>query len=328
MSDAAVRRRSLLLTAPRRLRWTAEELPPLWDDEVLVRTAAGAISIGSELPLYRGTARSGGPATYPRMTGYESVGRVVARGGAAGRLRVGERVVAPYGHRTHGVVPEAKAIVVPDGISDALALLAILSCDVAKGVRKLDPRPDEPILVSGAGAIGLLTVFVLHASGLRAIDVIEPRAERRDLALRLGARAALPPEEGGDDEPTYAAAFECSSSAAGFALLQGRMATGGRICVLADGNREPLALAPAFHERELLVVGSSDGWDYQAHARWYFDVLHRGDRGDHDYARNLAALFDCHTTARDLAATFERLATGAIAPVKVLVRYDDADALR
>lgn len=166
---------------------------------------------------------------------------------------------------------------------------------------------------------------MLHASGLRAIDVIEPCAERRDLALRLGARGALPPEEGADDASAYAAAFECSSSAADFALLQGRMAHGGRVCVLADGNREPLALAPAFHERELLVVGSSDGWDYQEHARWHFDVL-RG--GDHDYARNLEALFDCHTTAGDLAATFERLATGAITPVKVLVRYDDMGAVR
>lgn len=111
MSALSVRRRSLLLAAPHRLRWATEKLPPPRDDEVLVQTTAGAISIGSELPLYRGTARSGAPATYPRMTGYESVGRVVARGAAARPLRVGERVVAPYGHRTHGIVPQEKAIV-------------------------------------------------------------------------------------------------------------------------------------------------------------------------------------------------------------------------
>ena len=62
MSDAAVRRRSLLLTASRRLRWTAEELPPLGDDELLFRTASGAISIVSELPRYLGMARIGCPA--------------------------------------------------------------------------------------------------------------------------------------------------------------------------------------------------------------------------------------------------------------------------
>jgi hypothetical protein len=63
-------------------------------------------------------------------------------------------------------------------------------------------------------------------------------------------------------------------------------------------------------------VGSSDGWDYQEHARWYFDVV----RG-HSY--NLEQIFNYHTTPGDLAATFERLATGAITPTKVLVHYDN-----
>jgi hypothetical protein len=35
-------------------------------------------------------------------------------------------------------------------------------------------------------------------------------------------------------------------------------------------------------------VGSSDGWDYQEHARWYFDVV----RG-HSY--NLEQIFNYHT---------------------------------
>ncbi len=305
------------MTAPRSLEWISEELPPPGPDEVLVETIAGAISIGSELPQYRGTARSSRPMAYPKMTGYENVSRVLACGSAVTQVREGDRIVAFYGHRTHAILAEARAILVPQAISDELALLAILTCDVAKGIRKVNPKPDEAVLVTGAGAIGLMTVFMLKAMGVQRADVVEPRAERRRLAERIGAHAAFPPEQ--PPEQSYSVGIECSSRDAAFRLLQERMARGGRVCILADGNIEPLALAPAFHEKELLVVGSSDGEDYPAHARWYFEVVQEDSRG-------LEQLFDYRTTAEALPQTFERLATGETAPVKVLVQYRSAPA--
>jgi alcohol dehydrogenase len=310
-----MRRQSMLLVAPGQLEWVTEELPPLQPNEVLVLTTAGAISSGSELPRYRGTARSTHPASYPQMTGYESTGAIVERGSAVQRLHAGDQVVAFYGHRTYAIVPEAKAIAVPAGISAALALLAILTCDASKGIRKVGVKPEETILITGAGAIGLLAVFMLKAMGVQAIDIIEPRAERRSLAVQFGARMAMSPLEMESMSKQYDAGIECSSSNAAFELLQKSMRPEGRICILADGNLEPLVLAPVFHEKELRIVGSSDGWDYQEHARWYFDAVSR-----HSY--NLEQIFTYHTTAGDLAATFERLAIGAITPTKVLVKYE------
>ena len=307
--------RSLLLIGPKQLEWVTENLPPLRTDEVLIQTSAGAISIGAELPQYCGTARSSEAVRYPRMTGYESVGTVVARGVDVERLNVGDRVVAFYGHRTHGIVPENKAIFVPDGIADELALLVILTCDVARGIRKVAPAEDEPVLITGTGAIGLLAIFMLRAYGVRLVDVVEPREERRALALQLGARAALSPQEMMNRSEIYPVGIECSSRNAAFELLQGRMQYTGRICILADGNIEPLVLAPAFHEKELSILGSSDGWDYQEHARWYFSIMR-------EHAHTLKQVFDCRTTANDLISTFESLASGTIVPVKVLVQYD------
>ena len=310
-----MRRQSLLLVATGQLEWVTEELPPLQANEVLVQTTAGAISAGSELPRYRGAARSTHPASYPQMTGYESTGAIVACGSAVRSLRIGERIVAFYGHRTHAVIPETRAIPIPAGISDMLALLAILTCDVSKGIRKVGIKTGESVLITGAGAIGLLTVFMLKAMGVQAIDIVEPLAERRTLGIQIGARKAMSPQEIESMSNRYDAGFECSSRDAAFELLQNSMRPEGRICILADGNLEPLVLAPAFHEKELRVVGSSDGWDYQEHARWYFDVV----RG-HSY--NLEQIFNYHTTACGLAATFEQLATGAITPTKVLVQYE------
>lgn len=310
---AGTRRRSLLLTAPQRLEWMTEELPALRSREVLIRTDTSSISIGSELPLYRGVARAGSSPSYPLMTGYENVGTVVACGAEVATVAPGERVVGSYGHRTHGVLPEEKVIKVPDGVSDALALLTILTCDVAKGIRKVAPRPEEPALVTGAGAIGLLATFMLGAYGIRGVDVVEPIERRRIMAMRLGARRAVPPEQAGGHD-AYPVAFECSGYDEAFSLLQSRMRREGRLCVLSDGNVEQLVLRPEFHERELTVVASSDGWDYTEHARWFFDAVRGRDT-------NLEEIFDLRVPVDGLVNVFEELAGGKMGPVKVLVDY-------
>lgn len=305
---------SLLLTQPGTLEWVPETLaPPGWD-ELLIRTTSGAISIGTELPQYTGAERVIVARGYPRMTGYESVGVIAACGDGVGTFMPGERVVAFYGHRTAAIVPAEKAIRVPAEIPDALALLAILSCDAAKGVRKLSPDANAATLITGAGVMGLLTLFVLRAYGVREVDVVEPRAERRALALRLGARKAMTPEQARRRTERYAIGFECSSREPAFALAQDKMDVGGQLCLLADGNIEPLTLVPAFHARELSVIASSDGWDYQRHAEWYFERA-PSSRDD------LEALFEVETDAAHLPATFARLASTALPPLKVLARY-------
>lgn len=308
-------RKSLLLTAPGQLEWVNEDLPPLQPHEVLIQTTAGAISTGSELPIYCGTARSTEPIRYPRMTGYESAGVVIGCGSNVQRFQIGDRVIAFYGHRTHAIIPESKAIAVPDNAHDALALLSILTCDVSKGIRKVDPQPDESVLITGAGTIGLLTTFMLKAFGVQMIDIVELRAERRTMALQLGARLAMPPEEITSVSEMYPIAFECSSSNKAFELLQRKMQREGRICILSDGNIEPLTLTPAFHQKELMIVGSSDGWDYQEHAKWFFNFVSV-------HIPKLEDLFDYQTTADNLIATFELLATSTIEPIKVLVHYN------
>src|SRR5258708_34523899 len=119
--------KSLVLTAPRRLEWTQEQLADPAPGMVVVQTVAGAISIGSELPQYAGKGRGAEPPRYPRMTGYESVGVVVAVGAGVEPLQVGERGLAFYGHRTAALVPARRAKRVRYGVSDQLALRAIVT---------------------------------------------------------------------------------------------------------------------------------------------------------------------------------------------------------
>lgn len=300
-----------MLVGPTRLEWLEETLPAPGVSEVLVRTALGAVSVGTELPLYRGDARSSKQVVYPRMTGYESLARVVQVGERVASLGVGERVLASYGHRTAACLAEGQLIPVPEAVPDEVALLAILSCDASKGVGKLGLAVDDPVLITGAGTVGLLALHRLSWLGVAQVDVVEPDPRRRALALALGAQQAFAPDAypGGE----YAAGLECSSRTAAFALLQEAVRPGGRICVLADGNLEPLSLSPVFHERELSVVASSDGVDYAGHARAFFTrwLEHRP---------LLAALFEWQVDAARLPEAFARMLMEP-PPLKVLVHY-------
>lgn len=304
--------KSLLLTGERRCEWIVEALPELGPNDILLQTRTSAISIGSELPAYRGEARTG-PEHYPRMTGYENVAIVLACGAEVHSLQPGERVVAFYGHRTHVVLAANKVIPVPADIADPLAILTILSCDAAKGVRKVASLPEEPVLITGAGTMGLLTLFTLKAYGCTTVDVVEPRHERHALAYRLGANRVWSPHE--HLPRKYAIGFECSSRNDAFALLQEHLQHNGRLCVTADGNLEPLVLMPAFHEKELHIMGSSDGWDYHKHAAWYFHYIRQQPTA-------LEQIFELEITYQQLIETFEQLASGALRPLKVLVRYE------
>ncbi len=303
---------SLLLTAPHELKWIEEDLPEISTHQILIKTDYTAVSIGTELPTYLASSRHF-KHQYPMMTGYESLGRIIAMGSDVQGFELNDRVAAFYGHRTHAVIDASHAIKVPPYIPNKIVLLSILSCDVAKGIGKLAIKPEQNVLVSGAGAIGLLTVFVLRAYGVQNINVIEPKDERHERALSLGARQVYPANSPLTE--SYAYALECSGHNVAFQNLQKHMLHDGVICVLADGHLEPYTLLPEFHSKELKIVGSSDGWDYEQHAAWFFGL-------EQETLQKLESLFELCIKAQELPATFEQLAKQEISPVKVLVKFE------
>lgn len=270
----------LLLTAPRALTWEAVTLPTPGPGEVRVRTCLSAVSVGSELGVVEGRLPGW---TYPCPLGYQTLGVVEAVGEGVA-LTPGLRVITTLGHAGGGLHPAPAAVPVPDGVPDRVALAAILGEETHKGVRKLSPRPEERVLVAGAG---LLTVFNLTRRGVVKVTVLEPDAERRALAPGDFAHDA------------FDVGFECSASPDGFAQLLAHLRPGGRACVLSDGNWGALSLPPAFHTRELTVTASSDGEDYAAYAGWLWD--HADPL--------LARLFEVTVLPHELPATFERLRT-------------------
>ncbi|MCR8849640.1 alcohol dehydrogenase [Rossellomorea sp. SC111] len=305
---------SLELTAKKTLQWTAQTIPPLKEDEILIKTVAGAISIGAELPQYNETDPTDHPQTYPKETGYESFGEVIATGEAVQAFKIGDRAVAFYGHKDYGIVKESKAIFVPEDIPHQEALLVILSCDAAKGVLKLNPEETDRVLVTGAGTMGLLTVYFLKEyMNVRYIDMIEPHGLRGELARRLGAETVYK-DQGECPSDFYDYALECSGFNDAFKILQKSLKYEGEMCILSDGNKEPFILQPDFFRKELKVIGSSDGWDYEQHSKWYFNQI----KGKDSCLRDL---FEKTIIFKELPECFEEMGKGKISPIKVLVNY-------
>lgn len=44
----------LIVKGPKQLEWETNEIKDIQDDEIIVKTIAGSISIGAELPQYNG----------------------------------------------------------------------------------------------------------------------------------------------------------------------------------------------------------------------------------------------------------------------------------
>jgi threonine dehydrogenase-like Zn-dependent dehydrogenase len=89
---------------------------------------------------------------------------------------------------------------VPDDLPDEAAVaVEPLACAVHAAL-KLDPGPDDTVLVVGAGSVGLFTVAALRQlTGAGRVVCVAKHARQRKEALRLGADEVVHPRE------TYAA---------------------------------------------------------------------------------------------------------------------------
>ena len=161
--------------------------------------------------------------TLPRAPGHEIAGRVVAMGPDASGVKIGDvRVVYPWlgcgecayclserdnmcaspkgigtvrdgGFGSHVVVPHGRYLADPGNVD--LALAATYACSgitVYSAVNKIMPlEPDAPVLLIGAGGVGLMGIAMLLAVGHRNIVSVDIDPVKRAAALAEGATQAL-----------------------------------------------------------------------------------------------------------------------------------------
>ncbi len=131
-----------------------------------------------------------------------------AAANGAGTLMAGARRLSgpqgPVNHHMgcsafagHAVVDQRSAVKIDSDIDPEIA--ALFGCAVLTGVGAVFNtaalRPGESVAIWGLGGVGLAALLGAVAAGGEPVVAIDPVAEKRALALALGARAAAHPDE-------------------------------------------------------------------------------------------------------------------------------------
>jgi len=127
----------------------------------------------------------------PIPLGYCHVGQVLDAGDVLG-FSAGDRVVSNSPHAEVVSATPAFAAQIPASVSDEHAAFTPLAAIALQGLRLLDAKPGETVVVMGLGLIGQLAVRLLRARGVHVIGV-DPDAQKLADAKLAGA---LVPELG------------------------------------------------------------------------------------------------------------------------------------
>ncbi len=127
----------------------------------------------------------------PIPLGYCHVGQVLDAGEVAG-FATGDRVVSNSPHAEVVSADPAFAARIPAAVSDEEAAFTPLAAVALQGLRPIDARPGDTVVVMGLGLIGQLAVRLLRARGVTVVGA-DPDAGKRADARRGGALVADDP---------------------------------------------------------------------------------------------------------------------------------------
>jgi L-iditol 2-dehydrogenase len=199
------------------------EAGPPGAGEVQVRVEAVGIC-GSDLHQFSEGHVGDIHAVYPMVPGHEPAGTVVAAGAGVTGWAPGDRVAmeppiycyhcgycmaGQHNHCEHvrfmssptepGFfrdtvnIPAANLLPLPPNLGFVEATLFEPLGIILQSFRFAQPKVGETAVVIGAGPIGLTTIAALRIAGASRVWAVEPVAHRREMALALGADAAIDP---------------------------------------------------------------------------------------------------------------------------------------
>jgi alcohol dehydrogenase/propanol-preferring alcohol dehydrogenase len=236
--------------------------------------------------------------TLPRAVGHEILGRVARLGPDAAGVSVGDRrIVYPWlgcgtcrrcraendnlcanqrslgvvqngGFASHVMVPHPRYLVDPGSVDPAVA--ATFGCSgitVLSAIRKAMPlEPDDPILLIGAGGLGLQAIGVLRALGHRAIVSVDLDPVKRTAAQEAGATAVV--DGSGPDVAAsilqvaggpVLAAIDFVNGTATAVLAYGALAKGGKVVQVGIFGGELTVSLVGLVMRAVSVLGNNTG---------------------------------------------------------------------
>ncbi len=213
--------KALLLTEARKLSIEELELPPLKEDEVMIKVMACGVC-GTDLHLYEG---EGGAtdSVLPMILGHEYSGIVEAVGSNVKDFASGDRVCidpnlycgechqCKCGKVQYCLNPQAYGVMmyggfaqysilnkkilykIPDSVSyESAALIEMVACCL-HGIDRTNIQVGDTVAIIGFGSVGQTMMHLVNLSGAAKVVVIEPNEQKRELALKMGAVLAIDP---------------------------------------------------------------------------------------------------------------------------------------
>lgn len=199
-------------------------IPELREGEVLVKVMASGIC-GTDVHIFHGAPGATKP-NVPVILGHEFAGEVVECATGTSRLKTGDKVTidpnmycgnCDYclngkkhfcpsmsaigvnqngGFEAYCAVPEKQAIkLAPDADYEEAAMAEPVACCL-HGIDNIGIESGDTVCVVGGGAIGQIMAQLARLGGASKVIVSEPVEMRRDLAVSLGADAAIDPFAG------------------------------------------------------------------------------------------------------------------------------------
>jgi 2-desacetyl-2-hydroxyethyl bacteriochlorophyllide A dehydrogenase len=276
--------RALVLDQPGSFRVADVPDPAPGPGEVVVKVEYCGIC-GTDLHILAGEFP---PTPYPITPGHEFAGVVVAVGSsvrpdlpAGARVAVDPSLYCGYCRRCRAgrdnlcenwaaigdtvggafaeyvAVPAVNAYLLPDHVDGQSGAMAEpLACAV-HGVRRLGPVAGDPVVITGAGTMGLLLLQLLVHSGAGPVTVVDRVSERLDVARKLGAADAV-----GDlsllAEERFAVAIDATGVSSVISAVSGLLDRGGRLLVFgvsAAEDRVPFSPFRVYND-EITITGS------------------------------------------------------------------------
>jgi 2-desacetyl-2-hydroxyethyl bacteriochlorophyllide A dehydrogenase len=114
---------------------------------------------------------------------------------AGGHSIIGQSHDCPGGFGEYMLLDENALMEIPAGLDDDMAAMTEPLAVGLEHARAGEPTRDDVALVIGCGAVGLGVVAGLELLGIAPIVAADLDAQRRDLAIRMGADAAIDPRE-------------------------------------------------------------------------------------------------------------------------------------
>lgn len=266
-------------------------LPGLGANCVMVKTLVSTISAGTERanitgdPNVNATGASG--VVFPRSSGYNSCGIVIAVGSDVKSVKVGDRVVVYWGkHRDINVVTEEKVVKInSDAVSNEAAAMSFIASFPMAAIRKTRLEMGESAIVMGLGILGIIAVKLLRLAGAVPIIACDPNPKRRRVALECGADYAFDPLSDGFAEDVKAVSgggvnvgIEVTGVGAGLNEILDCMAKFGRVALLGCTRNSDFTVDyyKKVHSPGITLIGAHTiaRPEQESHPGWF---THRDD---------------------------------------------------